>query len=147
MEDGNESLQKMRLQDKNESQYVDDDMVSTHDDTEVSSFTKDLPSRIDQLLDVLNRNKANLPSEVLNLLKQAGIPPQGGRGEISPSMKTTSALKGWLIRKSHKKTQSFRYKNKNNINIANKKTVTKNTITQNIIHVVAILFVLQPHHN
>ena len=66
---------------------------------------------------------------------------------MSPPMKTTSSLKGWLIRKGHKKTQSFRYKNKNNINIANKKTVTKNTITQNIIHVVAILFVLQPHHN
>ena len=56
-------------------------MVSTHDDTEVSTFTTDSPSREDQLLEVLNRNKANLPSEVLALLKQAGIPPQGGLGE------------------------------------------------------------------
>ena len=47
MEDDNESLQTMGLQDKNETQYVDDDMVSTQDDTEVSSFTKDLPSRED----------------------------------------------------------------------------------------------------
>ena len=79
MEDGNESLQKMGLEDKKETRYVDDNMVSTQDDPEVSLFTKDLPSREDQLLDVLNRNKANLPSEVLTLLKQAGIPPQGGR--------------------------------------------------------------------
>ena len=81
MEDDNESLQTMGLQDKNETQYVDDDMVSTQDDTEVSSFTKDLPSKEDQLLDVLNRNKGNLPSDLLTLLKQAGIPPQGGRGK------------------------------------------------------------------
>ena len=47
MEDGNESLQKMGLQDKKETRYVDDNMVSTQDDTEVSSFTKDLPSRED----------------------------------------------------------------------------------------------------
>ena len=49
---------------------------------------------------------------------------------MSPPMKTTSSLKGWLIRKGHKKTQSFRYKNKNNINITNKKTVTEKIITQ-----------------
>ena len=60
---------------------MEDNMVSTHDDTEVSTFTTDSPSREDQLLEVLNRNKGNLPSEVLTLLKQAGIPLKGGRGK------------------------------------------------------------------
>ena len=81
MEDGNESLQTMELQDKNSPREMDDDMVSTQDDTEVSTFTMDLPTREDQLLEVLARNEANLPKEVLTLLKQVGIPPQGGRGE------------------------------------------------------------------
>ena len=49
---------------------------------------------------------------------------------MSPPKKKMSSLKGWLIRKIHKKTQSFRYKNKNNTNIANKNTVTKNNVTQ-----------------
>ena len=77
MEDGNESLQTMRLQDKNSSQ----DMVSTHDDTKVYTFIIDPLSREDQLLDILNRNKSNLPCEVLTLLKLAEIPSKGGRGE------------------------------------------------------------------
>ena len=80
MEDVNESLHKMGLKDKNGPQDMEDDMISTHDDTEVSTFTTDQPSMEDQLLDVLNKNKANFPCEVLNLLKLAGIPPQGGRG-------------------------------------------------------------------
>ena len=81
MEDGNESLQTMGLQDKSSPREMEDDLVSTQDDTEVSTFTTDLLTREDQLLEVLARNEANLPPEVLTLLKQVGIPPQGGRGE------------------------------------------------------------------
>ena len=81
MEDGNESLQTMGLQDKSSPREIEDDLVSTQDDTEVSTFTTDLLTREDQLLEVLARNEANLPPEVLTLLKQVGIPPQGGRGE------------------------------------------------------------------
>ena len=81
MEDGNESLQTMGLQDKNSPRDMEGDMLSTQDDTEVSTFTVDLPTREDQLLEVLARNEANLPKEVLTLLKQVGTPPQGGRGE------------------------------------------------------------------
>ena len=55
-------------------------MVTTQGDTEVSTFTIDLPTREDQLLEVLARNEANLPKEVLTLLKQVGTLPQGGRG-------------------------------------------------------------------
>ena len=51
--------------------------------------------------------------------------------KMSPPKKKTSSLKGWLIRKTQKKTQSFRYKNKNNKNIGNKKTLNKNKVTQN----------------
>ena len=50
---------------------------------------------------------------------------------MSPPKKKTSSLKGWLIRKTQNKTQSFRYKNKNNKNIGNKKTFNKNKVTQN----------------
>ena len=71
----------MGLQDKNSPRDMEDDMVSTQDDTEVSTFTIDLPTREEQLLEVLTRNEANLPKEVLTLLKQVGIPPQGGQGE------------------------------------------------------------------
>ena len=65
----------MGFQEKNVPQDMEDDMASNHDDTEVSTFTPDSPLREDQLLEVLNKNKANLPGEVLTLLKQAGIPP------------------------------------------------------------------------
>ena len=96
MEDGNESLQTMGLQDKNSPRDMEDDMVSTQDDTEVSTFTIDLPTREDQLLEVLARNEANLPKEVLTLLKQVGIPPQGGRGE-NESAKETNVLSERLV--------------------------------------------------
>ena len=81
MEDSNESLQTIGLQDKKVPQNMEDDMVSNHDDTEVFTFTIDPPPREDQFLEVFNRNKANLSGEVLTLLKQTGIPPQGGRWE------------------------------------------------------------------
>ena len=68
----------MGFQEKNVPQDMEDDMVSNHDDTEVSTFTPDSPSKENHLLEVLNKNKANLTGEVLTLLKQAGIPPQGG---------------------------------------------------------------------
>ena len=81
MEDSNESLQTIGLQDKKVPQNMEDDMVSNHDDTEVFTFTIDPSPREDQFLEVFNRNKANLSGEVLTLLKQTGIPPQGGRWE------------------------------------------------------------------
>ena len=71
----------MELQDKHGPQDMVDNTVSTYDDTEVSTFTIYPPSREDQLLNILNINKVNLPSEVLTLLKLAGIPPQGGLGD------------------------------------------------------------------
>lgn len=56
------------------------DMLSTHDGTEVSTFTIEQPSMEDQLLDVLNRDKVNLSGEVLSLLKLSRILPKGERG-------------------------------------------------------------------
>ena len=52
---------------------------------------------------------------------------------MSPTEKKLSSVKGWLIRKICKKTRSFRYKNKHNIDIDNNNTLPKNTVTKNSI--------------
>ena len=52
---------------------------------------------------------------------------------MSPTEEKVPSVKGWLIRKTWKKTRSFRYKHKNNINIDNKNTLPKHHVTKNSI--------------